>query len=392
MNKKYKEIFEKLKMDKIIESEHEAGLYRQVYENLIDYLENNGKTTFQEVIKYVNGSDRRTLRMLDQLVNLEVLKFEYPFFTLVSSDVTKPHLTPDAVRCPRCDSKMLNIEEGKLKHITEIMEKIYKKRFTPTFVFDQRPVNYKTSVRRAGYMVLRGDIRDKRIAVLGDDDLTSIAIGLTALPKEIVVFDIDKRVIDYVDELSTKYNIKSIKAVCCDLAKGVSEEYRKHFDLFTTDPTPTSKPFTVFTNIGMELLKDEPGMIGYASIYPSCKLKDISIQKILTSMGLMITDLIPYWTQYEYIKHTYSESDLELEKKYAADQSKISFFEYLLRFETTEESKILDVDYQLKDIIGTATERVLANPSKDPTLGAETKNRKYVEEAAEYLKKEISNE
>jgi len=390
MNKKYEEIFEKLEMGKIIESEHEADLYKQVYENLLDYLENNEKATFQEVIKYVNGSDRRTLRMLDQLVNLEVLKFKYPFFTLVSSDVTKTRLTPDAVRCPRCDSKMLNLG-GELKHVTEIMEKIYEERFTPTFVFDQRPVNYKTSVRRAGYMVLRGDIRDKRVAVLGDDDLTSIAIGLTGLPKEIVVFDIDKRVIDYIDELSTKYNIKNIKAVCCDLTKGIPEKYRKYFDLFTTDPTPTSKPFTVFTNMGIELLKNEPRMVGYASIYPSCKLKDISIQKILTSMGLMITDIIPYWTQYEYIKHTYSENDLELERKYAADQSKLSFFEYLLRFETTEESKILDVDYQLKDIIGTATERVLADPSKDPTLGTETKDRKYVEEAAKYLKKEISN-
>jgi len=390
MNKKYESIFKKLEMDKIIESEHEAGLYKQVYENLIDYLENNGKATFQEVIKYVNGSDRRTLRMLDQLVNMEVLKFEYPFFTLISSDVTKTRLTPNAVRCPMCDSKMLNLE-SELKHITEIMKKIYEERFTPTFVFDQRPVNYKTSVRRAGYMVLRGDIRDKRIAVLGDDDLTSITIGLTELPKEIVVFDIDKRVIDYIDELSTKYGIKNIKAVCCDLTKDIPKEYREYFDLFTTDPTPTSKPFTVFTNMGMELLKNEPGMIGYASIYPSCKLKDVSIQKILTSMGLMITDLIPYWTQYEYIKHTYNESDLELEKRYAADQSKISFFEYLLRFETTEESKTLDIDYQLKDIIGTATERVLADPSKDPTLGIETKNRECVEEAAEYLREEISN-
>lgn len=390
MNKKYKEIFKKLEMDKIIEGKHEAGLYKQVYENIIDYLKNNRKATFQEIIKYVNGSDRRTLRMLDQLVNLKVLKFKYPFFTLVSPDVTKTRLTPDAVRCPMCDSKMINLG-GELKNLVKIMEKIYKKRFTPTFVFDQRPVNYKTSVRRAGYMILRGDIRNKRIAVLGDDDLTSIAIGLTRLPKEIVVFDIDKRVIDYINKLSTQYNIKNIKTECCDLTKGIPKKYLNHFDLFTTDPTPTDKPFTVFINTGIKLLKNKPGMVGYASIYPSCKLKNISIQKIITSMELMITDLVPYWTQYEYIKHTYNKNDLKLEKKYAANQSKISFFEYLLRFETTEKSKTLDVNYQLKDIIGTATERVLANPRKDPTLGTEAKNRKYVEKAAEYLKKEISN-
>jgi|GEM_PF-1142320 len=389
MTKDLEEVKRQLKFSKIIESEAEKPLYEQVCQDLLSYLESNSQATFQQIIKYVNGSDRRTLRMLDQLVKQGVLEFKFPYFKLAQHK-TPSALTPDTVRCPTCDAKMINLA-GALKPVTAIMERVYQERFTPTFIFDQRPVNYETTVRRAGYMILRGDIRGKRVAVLGDDDLTSVALGLTQLPKEVVVFDIDKRVVEYIGELADRYNLKNLKALQQDLTKTVPREYREQFDVFTTDPTPTSKPFATFINVGLQILKKSPRMAGYASIYPSCKLKDLSLQQVLTSMGLMITDLVPYWTQYEYIKHTYSEEDLELERQYAAKEGKISFYEYLLRFETTEDSKALDLKYSLKDIIGTATERVLKNPSKDPALGAESKDKKYVKQAALKLKKEIAN-
>jgi len=390
MTKKYQDIFKQLEINKIIENEHERDFYQQVCSDIVSYLADNGKATFQEIIKYVKGSDRRVLRMLDQLVDLEILNFKHPFFKLAGSKTAPGRLTPDSVRCPRCDSKMINLD-GRLKRLTRMMKKICKERAVPSFVFDQRPVNYETSVRRVGYMVLRGDIRGKRIAVLGDDDLTSVALGLAGLAEEIVVFDIDKRVIDYIKKLARKYHLDNLKAKKCDFTQGIPKKYRGYFDLFTTDPTPTVKPFTVFMNAGLKLLKDKPGMVGYASIYSSGMPKDIALQKILTSMNLLITDLIPYWTQYDYIKHTYSENDLRLEKKYAADQSKISFFEHLLRFETTKKSRLIKSNYQLKELIGTATERVLADPDKDPALSRKTTDRGYLEKNIKRLKKEISH-
>lgn len=376
-----------IKWDLIIENKDELPLYEQVLEDIINYLDSNNEATFQEIIKYVNGNDRRTLRLIDQLVSNNFIVFDYPNFKLPG--VSYQEITPDGVRCPVCDSKMI-YTDGALKDVSLIMEKIFDNKFDPTFVFDQRPVNWKTSVRRAGYMVLRGDIKNKNIAVVGDDDLTSVAIALTHLTRRVTLFEIDERIIEFVQEISKKYDL-DIEVVNVDLTKGIPSVYRHKFDVYTTDPTPTKAPFTVFTNQCLSLLKREARKVGYSSIYPSCKLKLIDIQEILTQMNFMITDLIPYFTQYDFVLHTYSDEDKILLERYVAKEEKISFYEYLLRCETITKTKKLDVHYTKKELVGSATMRVLKDPSKDPVLSTnhcDNKMYKYLSD----LKKELSNE
>lgn len=385
---KYSDIYKKLKIEDIIESKEEERLYETVLDDIIEYVKNNNRATFQNIITYVNGSDRRTLRLLDQLVRGGVLQYEYPFFSMADGQAASS-ITPDNVRCRVCDSKMIDTT-GSLLHVARVMEEIFKHKVPPTFLFDQRPVNYQTSVRRAGYMILRGDLQRKKVAVIGDDDLTSIALALTGLADEIVVFEIDKRLVRYLFDVIQKYNLKNISVVECDLTQEAPKKYYGYFDMFTTDPTPTSKPFTLFINLGLQLLKKEKRSVGYTSIYPSCKEKDISIQKILTDMNAMITDLVPYFTQYDYIEHTYSEHDKELARQYASDEPRISFFEYLLRFETIENTAPLDVHYDARDIIGTATQRVLKNPTSDPAWSdSDNLDASYLKEILKNLKKKI---
>ena len=214
--KKINSIKKQIKWNLVIESEEELSLYEQVLEDVLNYLDSNSKATFQEIVKYVNGNDRRTLRLLDQLVKNNFITFDYPNFKLLETTLCQ-EITPNSVRCPLCDSKMI-YTNGALKDISLIMEEIFSNKFDPTFVFDQRPVNCETSMKRAGYMVLRGDIKDKSIAVVGDDDLTSVAIALTRLANRITLFEIDERIINFVQEISKRYNL-DIEVVNVDLTE-----------------------------------------------------------------------------------------------------------------------------------------------------------------------------
>lgn len=357
---------------KIIENENEKPLYARLIGEIINYLKNNNSAEFNEIIKNIGGSDRRMIRLLNQMVEKDILVFNENRFSLKNQN--EYSILSKDILCKFCNGQIVGSND-KFDEIKEIIKKVYEEKPKPTFVFDQRPVNFETTVRRAAYLLWRGDIQNKKIAILGDDDLTSIAIGLMGVAKEITVFEIDKRLVEFIKKKSDEFNL-NIKIVEQDLTNEVPDEFAENFDLFLTDPTPTKIPFSVFLNVAIKLVKKDLGR-GYLSFLPSCMDKSIDIQKIITERGLLITDMIPFFTQYDFVKETYSDNDFKLLEKYSKGKSDISFFENLVRVETTNETKDISIKYSKEDLFGRATKRVLANPKKDPAIRA---NDAYVKE------------
>lgn len=375
---------------RVVEPGEPYIFYKEMAESIIKYIQNNGVSTFQEIIKYVGGSDRRVLRLLDQMVGLKLIKFRKPYFfpnqfKTVSIPISK-------VRCDNCNSMVVNIEGSReMKNLLKFMKKVTVDRPTPTFIFDQRPVTPETTVRRVAYMLLRGDIQGKKVAILGDDDLTSIALAKTGVADKIVVFDIDLRLLDYIKKISEKENLK-IKVVSQNLIKKFPNKYLNYFDTFLTDPTPTPKPITLFTSLGIKCLKKGNKSAGYVSLYPSHMEKGLYFQKALSRMNVLVTDIIPYFGQYDFVKFTYSDDDLKLLKKYDSGEQKISFWEYFMRFETTKKTNPVELKLTTLDLLGRATKRVLRDPSKDPVIsGKNTPEfiRKSVKEIQKLMKEEI---
>jgi hypothetical protein len=70
--------------------------------------------------------------------------------------------------------------------------------------FDQGYVTPKTTLSRFAFSYERGDIVGKEIIVLGDDDLMSIVLGLSGLPKRITVVEIDERLTDFIESTAKK--------------------------------------------------------------------------------------------------------------------------------------------------------------------------------------------
>ncbi|MEO0250808.1 MAG: bis-aminopropyl spermidine synthase family protein, partial [candidate division WOR-3 bacterium] len=55
---------------------------------------------------------------------------------------------------------------------------------------------------RTLYPISHGDLDGKSIALIGDDDLLSIALALAGLPSNITVLDIDERLGEFIKKVS----------------------------------------------------------------------------------------------------------------------------------------------------------------------------------------------
>lgn len=365
--------------NEVVERPTELELYKALNHKLLDYLERSGPSTLWELVRFVGGSDRRILRLLDQMVQVGLVSFANGY--LASTSGTNVPISSGEVLCPTCQGKMV-VLNGSMQRVSKIMAEIYRRRPKPTFVFDQRPVTLATTLRRVSYLIWRGDLQGKHIAVIGDDDLTSLAIALTGMARSISVFDIDERLIAFLKQEATAFDLP-LDIVHADLTQDIPSKYSHKFDVFLTDPTPTQIPFTLFVNTGIRLLKRGPCHVGYASMYSSGMEKSLALQEVLNSMRLLITDLIPYFTEYEFLQETYSLADMKLLERYSLGPDSLSFFEHMVRFETTNETNTVLLKFTLKDMFGSATERVLADLNKDPTIISGTdEDKSYIRNAA----------
>lgn len=167
--------------------------------------------------------------------------------------------------------------------------------------YEQGPLHPISSLRKVYFVVQKGDVIGKCIACVGDDDFLSIILGATAFPKQITVFDIDSDVLEVIEKYRKKLKIKvPIKMVKHDLLKPIPRKHKGKYDTFLTQPPDTVLGFTLFVSRGVELLKRKPGMAGYAGLtITGCpKLGLLEIQRILTQMGLVITDILNKFLHY----------------------------------------------------------------------------------------------
>lgn len=366
----------KVDLKNVIENDFEEEIYNDYENKIIKYLKEYGETTFWNIIKNVGGSERRMIRLLNEMVSVGEISFNNSKFYLKN----EKNFISNCL-CKECNGKRVNIDA--FENIMETLKTIWQNKPKATFYFDQRPVTLKTTLRRVAYLMSNEDIKNKKIIMLGDDDLTSIALALLKLDCEVVAVDADERLIQYINEVAKKYNL-NLKGIVYNALNDTSEELKGKFDVLMTDPTPEKIPFTLFMNRAIELTKGE-GSIIYTSIYSSAMKKTLDLQKIITNMNLYITDIIPRFTEYQSILELYTENDLKLFKKYGVtfDEDSICFTESLFRMEVTNETKKIKFKYKGSDIFGKATKRTIKDSKND--VQADKKDSEYLKKVQESL-------
>ena len=199
--------------------------------------------------------------------------------------------------------------------LTELQKKfaqIAQHRPPPMPELEQGFLTEDSVMRRVAWLDRCGDLLQKEIILLGDDDLLSVALALTGRPAQLVVFEIDARLVDFLNEHAQQANWP-LHAYKHDLRQPLPEEFSGRFDVFITDPLETVEGFLVFVEQGLSALKPGAGQAGYfglTKIEASPEKWRLFERKLIEQHELFISDVLRDFGFYEnwpYLMETASQ-------------------------------------------------------------------------------------
>jgi predicted methyltransferase len=215
-----------------------------------------------------------------------------------------------AIICKKCLGKRILFNEN-FKDVFEEYKKIVANRPLPTLKFSQGYMNEYDVILRVTFMHYYNDLVRKDFILIGDDDLLSVALALTELPSRICVLDIDERIGEFLIQVNKEYGFE-IEFQKYNVSDPLPKKYLGKFDVFSSEPLETLSGLKAFLLRGISSLKKNgSGYFGLTVAECSYK-KWIKIEKFLTRMNCVITDLIKdfsrYSTSYETIDYeTFAE-------------------------------------------------------------------------------------
>ena len=301
--------------------------------------------TFWELINYQDAHIISFLQAIKELLDKNFIKYKKPYFYIVNNAINNLNILP--YKNPGCLICSPFSKDSYWQKILDKFLKIINNRPLPTSDFDQGFIRPQDTLKRTAFIYERGDLEDSEIFILGDDDLISLSMALTKLPKKIVVVEIDERINKFIKEKAQEIGYHKIEVYNYNVINSLPKELYKSFDVFVTDPVETQKGLKLFINRCICALKGEgsAGYIGFTHREASLK-KWYDFEKFLIDSGFVITDILRDFTvypekenQWEDFYRTYrimKEFDLELPN---VDWYKSCF----IRFEVVEGPKILNV-------------------------------------------------
>ncbi len=200
--------------------------------------------------------------------------------------------------CPSCEGKGIDLRDW--KELLKVYEETKEGRPEPLLEYDQGYLTAKSVIERIAFADGKGDIRGRKVIVLGDDDLLSIALGLSGLPEGITVLEVDERLVEFIERTGKKRGLK-IEVRKHDLRYPLPNDLLGEFDTFFTDPVETLEGLGVFIARGIASLKGvgSAGYFGLTTAEASFrKWRDIE-KMLVDKFGVVITDILSDFSIYE---------------------------------------------------------------------------------------------
>ena len=168
---------------------------------------------------------------------------------------------------------------------------------------DQCHCTPKTKLRRVLALHAAGAIGGKRVLLLGDDDLTSLALtrfveqlGTGPPIEELAVLDVDQRVLAFVDEhlRNARHRVRTAHV---DLRDPLPPEFAGRFDTIVTDPPYTVAGARLFLTRAVEALAGEGAdvFLSFGSRRPQVQFE---LQQTIVAAGLEIRALTRDFNDY----------------------------------------------------------------------------------------------
>ncbi len=212
---------------------------------------------------------------------------------------------------------------------------------SPKREFDQFFATPKTSVQKALVLEHIGMHFAESVALIGDDDLVSVAIALKYPKiKNITVLEIDEDLVKAIQSIAEKYKLP-IKVIKYDIRNEIPTFLYRKFDVVLTDPPYTSAGIELFLDRSISLLKPHTDFSGkyillnYGNSFKSPQ-KFIEIQRIINNYHLFLEDSVYKFNRYFGAQSIGSASTLYVLKTTPNTRPKEIKYQHIYTYEVME--------------------------------------------------------
>jgi predicted methyltransferase len=203
--------------------------------------------------------------------------------------------------CPHCAGRGLIVAPGLAPSVRDIA-RFARRAPAPRFELDQCHCTVETKLRRVLALHEADALVGRRVLLLGDDDLVSLAIasvvarfGSGPTLEQLTVVDVDPRVIAF----ARRELARAPFAVTCvehDLRNPLPGELAGSFDTVLTDPPYTAAGARLFVSRAAEALR------GAGTVFFSFGSRraetTFAVQRDIVRMGFAIQALVPAFNRY----------------------------------------------------------------------------------------------
>ena len=189
-----------------------------------------------------------------------------------------------------------------LDDVRERLAEIAESRPKVDVKLDQSHATPETVLKRAVYLYENDALEGRNILILGDDDLTSIGVGLLAKHLNIslghvVVLEYDRRLVDFLGETHKKEGLAS-SVVAHDLREDIPSDFFGQMDVFLTDPPYTLAGLSLFVSRGVSALLPEVGKMGFVCFGRRTPAETAQAVGALVEMGFAPVEILPVFNEY----------------------------------------------------------------------------------------------
>ena len=181
----------------------------------------------------------------------------------------------------------------------------------PNRHLDQVAATAVTVVKRALFLSQRFDLTGASVLLLGDHDLTSLALARLARDADIAVADVDERVLEFVGDVRRRRGWP-IETFFTDLRLELPRSLAARFDLVFTDPPYTPAGMKLFLLRGIQALNERAfsricAAYGVGEQQAALALK---VQAAIGELRLVIETIEPGFNEYGHAPALGNRSDL----------------------------------------------------------------------------------
>ncbi len=203
-------------------------------------------------------------------------------------------------RCPACDGEGIVIPAN-FAPLLDRLREMARVRPGVDVKLDQSHATPETALRRALYL-RECEALDRDLLILGDDDLTSLAVGLlrsrTGGGGRLAVAETDARLTAYLCHVSEAEGFGA--EVCAhDLRDPLPGTLAGAFDAFLTDPPYTLEGLDLFVRRGVSALRSGAGRQAFIAFGPKSPDEQRGVLQTLTDAGLGVVEMRPTFNRYD---------------------------------------------------------------------------------------------